>query len=257
MPVKFFNMTRADFLAKRLLYKYMPLERALEMLTNRALWFSNPTIWKDPFEKRFIENVYDVDGVPKPFPWKNRVYCMCATQTATSEAYWNTYSAQEIGVSIKFNRETLLDELDHLAAAGNRIYIGKVEYQKTQVIKGSLSGNVFLNPTGKKLLNLGKEELKVRLLLLKRLAYQYENELRIFIVRDKVAKQTGTTLKYSISNTDLIDSITIDPRIGPFTVGVLRKEFENTFGFTPIGPKQRRVQRSLLYAEEKATLIKL
>ena len=65
MAVKFFNMTRADFLSKKLLYKYMPLERVLEMLTNQTLWFANPTIWKDPFEKRFIENKYEIDGAQR------------------------------------------------------------------------------------------------------------------------------------------------------------------------------------------------
>lgn len=257
MAVKFFNMTRAEFLSKKLLHKYMPLERVMEMLTNQTIWFANPTIWKDPFEKRFIENVYSIGGVQKPFPWKDRVYCMCATQTATSEAYWNAYSAGEIGVSIKFNRQNLLNELDRLAASGNRIYIGKVEYQKTQDIKATLSGNPFLNPTGTPISSLGAEELKVRLLLLKRLAYQYENEVRFFIVRNKAAKQSGTLLKYNILNTDLIDSISLDPRIGPMTVELLRKEFENHYGFTPISRTQRRVQRSLLYAEEKPTILKL
>lgn len=257
MAVKFFNMTRAEFLSKKLLHKYMPLERVLEMLTNQTIWFANPTIWKDPFEKRFIGNVYNIGGVQKTFPWKNRVYCMCATQTATSEAYWNAYSAGEIGVSIKFNRQNLLNELDRLAAAGNRIYIGKVQYQQTQDIKAALSGNSFLNPTGAPITTLGSEELKVRLLLLKRLAYQYENEVRFFIVRDRAAKQNGTLLKYNIPNTDLIDSISLDPRIGTLMVELLRKEFENNYGFMPISRTQRRVQRSLLYAEEKPTAIKL
>lgn len=250
-------MTRADFLSKKLLYKYMPLERALEMFDNKTIWFANPTIWKDPFEKRFIENMYNIGGVQKPYPWKGRVYCMCATQTATSEAYWNAYSVGEIGVSIKFNRQNLLNELDRLAATGNRIYIGKLQYQQIQNIKVALTRNTFLNPSGASIASLGTEELKVKLLLLKRLAYQYENELRFFIVRDRASKQTGTLLKYNISNTDLIDSISLDPRIGPFTIELLRKEFETHYGFTPISKTQRRVQRSLLYAEDKPTIIKL
>lgn len=257
MAVKFFNLTRAEFLSRKSLFKYMPLERVLEMFTNKTIWFANPTIWKDPFEKRFIQNTYNIGGVLKPYPWKDRVYCMCATQTATSEAYWNAYSAGEIGVSIKFNRQNLLNELDRLAAAGNRIYIGKVQYQQTQDIKAALSGNTFLNPTGAPITSLGKEELKVRLLLLKRLAYQYENELRFFVVRDKAAKQAGTLLKYNIENTDLVDSISLDPRIGTMTFELLRKEFENHYGFTPITKTQRRVQRSLLYAEDRPTNIKL
>lgn len=255
MTVKFFNMERVDFLSKNYLYKYMPLERALDMLTNKMLWFANPTIWKDPFEKRFIENMYDVGGVQKPYPWKDRVYCMCATQTSTSEAYWYAYSASEIGVSIKFNRKKMLEELDRLAAAGNRIYIGKVEYQKTKTIKGRLSSNSFLNPSGNLITSLGKEELKVRLLLLKRIAYQYENEVRFFIVRDKTAKQKGTLLKYTLPNTDLIESISLDPRIGPHTIELLRREFEEKYGFVSASGTKRRVLRSLLYAESKPTTI--
>lgn len=255
--IKFFNMTEADILSKRLLYKYMPLERTLGMLITQTIWFANPSIWKDPFEKRFIENTYDIGGMAKPFPWKDRVYCMCKTQTATSEAYWNTYSSGEIGVSIKFNREKLLDELKRIAASGTRIYIGKVEYQQTQVIKGDLSKNAFLNPAKIPISSLASEELKVKLLLLKRIAYRYEDEMRFFIVRDKAARQDGILLKYSMPNIDLIDSISLDPRIGEYTVELLRREFETRYGFAPISKTKRRVQRSLLYAAEKPTVIKL
>lgn len=257
MAVEFFNMTRADFLSKKLLHKYLTLEHALEMLSNKSIWFANPIIWKDPFEKRFIENKYIIGSIEEQFPWRNKVYCMCSTQTATSEAYWNTYSLGEIGLSIKFNRQNLLNELDRLSTAGNRIYIGKVEYQQTKEIKSPLSTNSFINPTGTPITSLRSTELKIRLLLLKRLAYEYENEVRIFIVRDKAAKQNGTFLKYNISNTDLIDAITLDPRIGPLTVDLLRKEFEGHYGFKPISKNQRRVQRSLLYVEEPPLLIKI
>ena len=257
MPAKFINLTREEFLSKKLLYKYMPLERAFEMLTNKTLWFANPTIWKDPFEKRFIENVYSIGGVKKGYPWKDRVYCMCATQTATSEAYWNTYSANEIGVSFKFNRQVLLDELDRLADEGCRIYIGRVQYQKTQEIKSPLTQNTFLNYSGKPITSLGSEELKVRLLLLKRLAYQYEDEIRFLIVKDKKTKQSGILQKYNAENTLLIDSISLDPRIGKFTLELIRKEFENHYGFAHLGKTKRRIQRSLLYAESGPTTIKL
>ena len=67
-------------------------------------------------------------------------------------------------MSIKFNRAKLLDELKQIAATGTRIYIGKVEYLQTQVIKGDLSKNSFLNPSGTPIKSLGTEELKVQLL---------------------------------------------------------------------------------------------
>ena len=258
MAVKFFNMTRTDFLSKKLLYKYMPLERALDLLKNQRLWFANPTIWKDPFEKRFIENKYVIGGVQKDFPWKDRVYAMCMTQTATSEAYWNAYANNDIGISFKFNRQALLTELERISNAnGVRIYIGKVEYQKTSDIKRDLSKNPFLFDGGSPISTIGKEETKVRLLLLKRIAYRYEDEIRFFIVRDKKANLIGTYLSYGVPNTSIIDTISLDPNIGDNTVAMLKKVFEVDYGFTPRAPRQARVQRSLLYAANVNNLIKI
>ena len=251
-------MTRADFLSRDLLFKYMPLERALDLLINHQMWFANPTIWKDPFEKRFIENDYKLGTGISSFPWKDRVYCMCMTQTSTSEAYWNTYANKDIGISFRFDRQKLIDELDRISdTTSYRIFIGKVEYQKTSDIKQDISKNKFLNPSGKPINDLRKEDIKVRMLLLKRNAYKYENELRFFIVRDKVSNAKGMLLPFAIPNTDLIKYISLDPRLEEHTVALLRKEFENTYGFHPYSPTNRRVQRSLLYKEEKKTTLKL
>lgn len=258
MAVKFFNMTRAEFLSKKLLYKYMPLEHALDLLINKRLWFANPTIWKDPFEKRFIVNKYDIGGVQRDFPWMNRVYAMCMTQTSTSEAYWNTYANNDIGISFKFNRQNLLAELERISNTnGVRIFIGRVEYQKTSDIKRNLSKNPFLNVGGVPISNIGKEETKVRLLLLKRIAYRYEDEIRFFVVRDKTANIKGTFVPFGIPNTSMIEAITIDPNIGVNTVKMLKKIFENDYGFLPRAHNQKRVQRSLLYSANVNDLLKI
>ena len=54
MPIQFVNFSKEDFLSKKVLHRYMPLEYALKMLNEKALWFASPQSWKDPFEKRFI-----------------------------------------------------------------------------------------------------------------------------------------------------------------------------------------------------------
>ena len=40
--LRFINITEAEFLSSKLLYKHMPLENALRTLNNKALWFANP-----------------------------------------------------------------------------------------------------------------------------------------------------------------------------------------------------------------------
>ena len=74
MAVKYLNISEAEFLASKSVHKFLSLERALQLLESKKLWFSNPVIWKDPYEQRFILGTYDGG---KKFTWLGRVYCMC------------------------------------------------------------------------------------------------------------------------------------------------------------------------------------
>lgn len=256
MALKFVNITREEFLNKKLLHKFMPLEYALNTLEKKHLWFANPTTWKDPFEKRFIEATYkDNKGKVKHFAWKDRVFCICMTETSTSEAYWSIYSQQTIGVELKLNRKCLLDALETLATNNNlNIFIGKVEYMKTSDIKKPLSEIPF-NPQGNSGINT--QMGKARLLLLKRIAYRYEDEIRIMIVKKERTKEKGTYLKYQCANTAMIDSITLDPSIGPNVTKLLKDTFVVKYGFAPVPSKKSstrlvaRVQKSSLYSDLK------
>lgn len=102
MAVKFINITESDFLSKKVLYKYMPLESALATIKEKYMWFANPVVWKDPFEKRFIEAKYKVGAAEKDFPLNGRVFCSCLTQTQTSEAHWNTYLSGHTGIRLTY-----------------------------------------------------------------------------------------------------------------------------------------------------------
>ena len=246
MPVKFFNMTEADFLSNKLLFKFMPLEYALDAVDNQHLWFANPCEWPDPFESRFIQNTYKIKGVEKPYPWKGRVFCMCMTEKSTSEAYWNTYSKQDIGVSLKYKREELLQAFeDYCNRTGYMGFIGKVCYQKTDIITGAVSSNPFLfKDDGSRITSLGSQDTKVKLLLLKREAFHYEEEIRFIIVKPAVTKEKGIYFDYSaVPSTDMISGITLDPKLKEKTLALLKDAFVSK-GFVPVG---KRVQQSLLY----------
>ena len=254
MGLKFVNITREEFLSKKLLHKFMPLEYALNTLEGKHLWFANPVTWKDPFEKRFIEATYkDSKGKISHFAWKDRVFCVCMTETSTSEAYWNTYSNQSIGIELKFNRERLLQALEILSANNKmNIFIGKVEYMKTSDIKKPLHSIPFAPPCN---IKISTQECKARLLLLKRIAYKYEDEIRIMIVKKDKLKNNGIYLDFNCHHLDMIDSITLDPSIGPHVTTLLKNTFVHTYGFIPIKTNslskkfRYRVQKSSLYSE--------
>lgn len=250
MKIKFLNITKEEFLSTQLLHRYMPLEYALKMLNNKQLWFSNPITWKDPFEKRFIEARYNDNGKETDFLWKDQVFCICMTQTLTSEAYWNTYTCQQIGIEFRIEKNKLLDELRRYTQQYD-IYIGKVEYMRIADIKRELSKIPFKAPVPK----VKSSEWYARLLLLKRIAYRYEDEIRIIIVKKNKTKELGINLDYQCENTELIRSILLDPSIGKNTTDLLKEVFEDKYGFTYLfnsnGHRQSRVLKSQLYAEQK------
>lgn len=96
--VTFVNITEKDFLSERTLFKYMSVDNAFSTLENHSLWFANPTIWDDPFEKRFLEAKYMRGRKESNFKWIGRVFCTCLTQTDSCEAYWKIYSHGNIGI---------------------------------------------------------------------------------------------------------------------------------------------------------------
>ena len=115
MSVTFLNITKDEFLKKKNLYKYMPLENSLASLEDKYIWFANPTTWNDPFEKRFIEAKYIVGTDEIDYPLKDQIYCTYLTEKSTSEAHWNIYSRSEIGISFTFLRDELLTQLENIS----------------------------------------------------------------------------------------------------------------------------------------------
>lgn len=253
--ISFINITREDFLKQKLLYKHMPLENALRTLKNKSMWFANPTTWSDPFEKRFLEAKYTKGGREKSFNWKDRVFCTCMTQTQSSEAYWNAYSRDEIVIELRIVREILLEELEKQSTKYD-IFIGRVEYMKTADIKKVELKDIPFVPPLKVALN--SPEFAARLFLLKRKAFQYEDEVRIILLKKNKTQEKGIEMEYTCDNTVLIRSIVLDPRLGDNTAEVLSKCFTEDYGFKPYNSGKntiKRVLRSQLFASPaQATL---
>lgn len=256
--IRFVNITQDEFLKHRILYKHLPLENALRTLKDKSLWFANPATWKDPFEKRFLEAKYMMKDSEVKFRWKGRVFCTCLTQTITSEAFWNTYSRNEIGIELRLYRKALLEELARYEDI-YKIFIGKVEYLKTDEIKRGLRSIPF-NPPVRKGENLNTDDFAARLFLLKRTAFSYEDEIRIIIVKENTTKETGINFSYNCENTNLIQRIIVDPRVGDYTYNMLKELFVNTYGFSPLekdGKMRNRVLRSQLYSKQPQVTLKL
>lgn len=248
MSIQFINITEEEFLSKKLLYKYMPLEFALSTIVEKYLWMCNPVKWKDPFEKRFIQAKYIVGDTESDFPIKGQVFCFCMTQTTSSEAHWLNYANGQTGISFRFRREALLEVLEKHTADYD-IYVGRVDYLITNdLTKKKLSEIAPIRAITP--FELDNRELQIHLLLLKRIAFRYEDEIRILAVKKQKTKETGIKLTYDIPPQYLIDTITLDPNVGQNTESMLKRLFKEEYGF-------KKVYKSTLYSMPKIIKIEM
>lgn len=197
------------------IYKYLDLESALQSLENNNLRFVEPTNWDDQYEGRFYNAKFKNPMMSyhssslTPF-----LYATCLSTKQESEAAWVLYSHNKKGlasrcVEFKLNRKKLFDQivkhvLDSLSNGDSySLYIGRVEYLSKFVID-----NLHRKHVGKSK-NINKNYLQyfdkftlesyLNLLLLKRLSFQHEEELRIFIVpkSGKIKTRRTKSGKYS------------------------------------------------------------
>ena len=233
MKINFLNMTEKEFLEKKFIYKFLSMGNAFKILDNKQLWFANPIKWKDPFEKRFLNATYIDSGKQDSFRYKDRIACMCITQTPNSEASWKAYSENDKAIKFSINRKVLLEVLEDKTSKYD-IYIGKMEYMNTVDIKKPLNKIPF-NP-----LPADLDERSLRLLFLKRISYAYEDEIRIVLVKpddgNSSGVQDGIALKYDsiCSNTELIHRITLDPELEENSSRAYKCLFHNKYGFDEV-----------------------
>lgn len=205
------------------LYKYMPLNRFLSMLDEQKLTFVSPETWYDPFETRFYLADYSKFKFDKP-----EVYCMCLTDQGyeNEEASWKMYSdgSNSKIVQITFDKNIFFNILDGYAnVSGCTIYIGRANYlynvnEIKNLHKPGSKGYDYYFSSDFKIENF------INLLCIKRHAFSFENEVRVFMVNNKKKKEeyfkTISDIDYQ---SGLIKSIRLSP-YPPFTYNDPRKK---------------------------------
>lgn len=175
-------------------YRYISLDSFIVSLTSGNWRFVEPKNWDDEYEGRFYNANYEnisnsgIESVRK-------LYATCITKSPASEAAWKVYSrGHGLGsrcVQIKIDMEQLRKELCEkvvntgITISGKKdqkgeIYEGTVYYDltDTQIDNLDKSGSLFHDT----FFDSFSKEKFLKLLLIKRVAYSYEDETRIFIV---------------------------------------------------------------------------
>lgn len=208
-------------------YKYMSLDSFLISLSSGTWQFVEPTRWNDEYEGRFYKANYSNIIIPNDCP--RQLFATCITGEVANEAAWKVYShGQGLGarcVQIKINMEQLRQMLSK--------DIFKINHDGSQEkAKGNLyEGMMFYDFTNEEITSLHIPtspyyetffedfciEKFLKLLLIKRKAYEYEKEIRLFWVPDEycgintnMRKGKGCSLNIIIDWNSIIEEIRVD-----------------------------------------------
>lgn len=216
----------------RYMYKYMDIETAILCLKSNSIQFIEPTEWEDKYERRFYTADYSLITTNKSYTPK--LYACCFTFSKASEAAWKTYSYNKSGlasrcVQFRINKAKFRKILHEYAKKNKcKVYEGPIDYSYTD----STINQLHL-PTLKIHSLIFNKDFKLNnylsLLLIKRQAFNYENEYRFFIIPQ--IENNDKAIYPTINWSDIIEGINVDKQCSDIEIEILNhycKEYKVT-----------------------------
>lgn len=214
-------------------YKYINLENALKCILNGNILFSEPSAWQDNYEKRFYEADYSSQTKDETNDCP-LLFATCMTTKRSNEAAWILYTYGKSGdgafcVEFQLNKHKLRLQLVKALENNDRIYEGIVMYQTPYVIDNMHLKKIYNddNPNYHNYVvrrdNIPYITNYLNLLLMKRDAFQHENETRFYIVKDKMkgslksqldpkTNRIGQTILLNIDWIEIIEKVYINAK---------------------------------------------
>lgn len=169
-------------------FKYMTIDTFLISLYTSKWRFFEPSKWNDKFEQRFYCARYTLSSANGNTP---QVFASCVTRAKNSEAAWKVYShGQGLGAHCVQLELDVVELRRQLRASRCRFEEKPIVYENETVI---LNLHKKRKPYYKKYFGAFTVDSFLKLLTLKRDAYDYEQELRFFIIPPN--KRTRNTFK--------------------------------------------------------------
>jgi hypothetical protein len=240
---------------RSIFYKYISLDIALSIFRKeqdpkqiqelknqgkdnptQTIRFVEPSGWEDQYERRYYTADYKKLNISRILTPK--LYATCFTTQKESEPAWQIYTRGKDGlgercVQFCINQVALREELvKNLRDC--TIVEGMVKYLSTYEIDTyHLSTDKNGNPEKEYLKRFSNFTLEnyINLLLLKRTAFVYENEVRFFIIdeNDKTSKKSRKKEKakhkdISLNWLSFLEGIKVDPKCSDIEIRLLQDE---------------------------------
>ncbi len=225
------SITKSEMRYTRV-FKYMTLEAFLNSLYCKTWRFFEPSKWNDKFEQRFYCADYVLAAAKGNTP---QLFATCVTKTKNSAAAWKVYSN-----GLGLGNHCLQLELDivelrkQLNASGFHFEEKLIDYKPENVILDlhKKGGKYY-----KEYFNSFTLDSFLNLLSLKRDAYSYEQEIRLFIIPSNGGKRNkckqAQSQDLSINWRDVISKVRIDKNCSDAELATIQRACVSV-GINPI-----------------------
>jgi hypothetical protein len=152
--------------------KYMPLSRFVNAVQSKKFTFLSPLLWLDPFETLLYKPMVQIDQET----YHINACCFAGNDIQNEEGFWNIWGngSNEPIVRVTYDMSKLLRALSTQANENIVFYLGAIKYlTRHEILQKSKNGS---NKTYSSISDYLSD------CLLKRDAYSYEIELRLFAV---------------------------------------------------------------------------
>lgn len=217
-------------------YRIISLTRLFELFERKRNVLVHPSQWDDPYENFILKSKVRLSsGEVRNYDFHENLYGQCWSRHKASDAMWRIYSPDSKGIRIKTTIRKLLESLYY--GGSNKpswsCVVGRVEYLSEKKLI-TFANSIYISGA------LSKDNL-FRSLLVKRLAFKHENEIRLLYF-DLEKKTKGKLFYFEVDPYKFIDQIMIDPRSTYNEFKNVRSTILERTGYS--GP----IKRSLLYS---------
>lgn len=204
------------------IYRIFPFDSLLELLIENKLTLVKTKFWEDPYENYIFKCNWSMQDGTKVDPkgMIDQIFGQCWSETEESDAMWRIYSPDYKSIRVKTKINKLFNVIfdDHSYDSLTKSFIGRVQYDSKTNIQNYISN--FNNPHP--IIKDTTSQIMIDAHLWKRQEFAHENEIRIMHTCDSSSPlKNKPVVKFDINPNDLIEEITLDPRID--------KRFETIF----------------------------
>lgn len=218
------------------LYRIIPFDILLQMLSERAITLVNTYRWDDVYENFIMKYDFIQHGKRIPVHFmEDRFYGLCWSNRMSSDALWRIYSPDKKSVRIKTTVGKIFGSIPK--GSGDGVYLfGKVDYYSQAKIENDLKSVGILN----------KDQLANLLLqsfFVKRNSFSHEAEYRLIFMSKNLHGEIHGLKQLPIDPLSFIENIYFDPRVDDSYVSRCTKVLVDCFGYP-----QKKVHKSSLYS---------